>query len=70
MHVFKAGVLYFALVFAAGFVLGTVRTLWVVPHVGVRTAKLLEAHSAEMQAADGSAPTLNIILKRRFPPAS
>jgi len=43
MQVFKAGVLYFALVFAAGSVLGTVRTLWVVPRVGVRTAELMEA---------------------------
>jgi hypothetical protein len=39
----KAGVLYFALVFAAGFVLGGVRTLWVVPRLGVRKAKLAEA---------------------------
>jgi hypothetical protein len=39
----KAGVLYFALVFAVGFVLGTIRTLWVVPRLGVRTAELMEA---------------------------
>jgi hypothetical protein len=39
----KAGVLYFALVFAAGFVLGAIRTLWVVPRLGVRTAELMEA---------------------------
>ena len=38
----KAGVLYFALVFAAGFLLGTVRTLWIVPRLGVRTAELME----------------------------
>jgi len=40
---FKAGVLYFVLVFAAGFVLGTIRTLWAVPRLGVKTAELMEA---------------------------
>jgi hypothetical protein len=42
MQVVKASVVYFALVFGAGFVLGTIRTLWVVPHVGARTAELME----------------------------
>jgi hypothetical protein len=41
--VLKAGALYFALVFGAGFVLGTVRTLWVVTRVGTRMAELMEA---------------------------
>ena len=39
----KAGVPYFALVFDAGFVLGTIRTLWVVQRLGVRTAERAEA---------------------------
>jgi hypothetical protein len=42
MRIVKAGVLYFALVFGAGFVLGTIRTLWIVPVLGARTAELLE----------------------------
>jgi len=42
MPIVKAGVLYFALVFGAGFVLGTLRTLWVVPRVGTRMAELME----------------------------
>jgi hypothetical protein len=39
----KAGVVYFVLVFGAGFVLGTIRTLWAVPRLGVRKAELAEA---------------------------
>ena len=39
----KAGVLYFALVFAAGFLLGTIRVLWITPRTGTRTAELMEA---------------------------
>jgi len=42
MQVLKAGALYFALVFVVGFVLGAIRTLWLVPRVGTRTAELTE----------------------------
>jgi hypothetical protein len=42
MQMVKAGVVYFALVFGAGFVLGTIRTLWVVPRFGTRMAELME----------------------------
>ena len=31
------------LVFGAGFVLGTTRTLWIVPRIGTRMAELMEA---------------------------
>ena len=40
LQILKAGVLYFAFVFGAGFVLGIIRTLWVVPRVGTRMAEL------------------------------
>jgi hypothetical protein len=43
MRILKAGLLYFVLVFGAGFMLGTVRVLWIVPSVGTRIAELLEA---------------------------
>lgn len=42
MQSLQAGLAYFILVFAAGFALGTIRTLWVVPRVGARTAELME----------------------------
>jgi len=42
MRVLTASSLYFALVFGAGFVLGVVRTLFVAPHVGTRSAELME----------------------------
>jgi hypothetical protein len=42
MQILKAGVLYFVLVFGAGFVLGPIRILWVVPRLGTRMAELME----------------------------
>jgi Ca2+-transporting ATPase len=43
MQLVKAGVLYFALVFGAGLVLGPIRELWAVPRFGQRIAELIEA---------------------------
>lgn len=40
--VLRAGTAYFALVFAAGFVLGSIRVPFLVPRLGERTAELLE----------------------------
>ncbi len=42
MQILKAGMLYFALVFGAGFVLGPIRIFWVVPRFGTRMAELME----------------------------
>jgi hypothetical protein len=41
-RILKAGLAYFALVFAPGFLLGTVRVPFLVPHLGVWVAELLE----------------------------
>jgi len=38
-----AGAVYFAIVFTVGFALGAIRTIWVVPRLGVRKAELIEA---------------------------
>ncbi len=43
MQILKAGILYFTVVFGAGFLLGPIRILWVVPRLGTRVAELLEA---------------------------
>ena len=43
MQILKAGMLYFVFVFGAGFLLGPIRILWVVPRLGTRVAELLEA---------------------------
>jgi hypothetical protein len=41
--VLKAATSYFLLVFGAGFILGPIRVLYIVPRFGVRTAELMEA---------------------------
>lgn len=43
IQLLKVSALYFAGVFAAGFVLGVIRTLWVTPVLGTRAAELIEA---------------------------
>ena len=43
MRALKAGVIYFLLVFAVGWVLGPIRELWAVPHFGRVAAMLSEA---------------------------
>ena len=43
LTILQSAALYFGMVFGAGFVFGVIRTLWVVPLVGVMWAELLEA---------------------------
>ena len=43
MHALKAGLTYFLLVFALGWVLGPIRELWAVPRFGRVAALLIEA---------------------------
>jgi len=42
LRIIQSAALYFALVFGAGFVLGVIRVLFVAPHLGARTAELIE----------------------------
>lgn len=41
-RVLRVAVLYWAIVFALGFVLGTIRVLWIAPALGLMTATALE----------------------------
>ena len=43
MRILRTGVLYFLVVFGAGFVLGPIRLFWPVPRFGPRIAELMEA---------------------------
>ncbi|TAD74130.1 MAG: hypothetical protein EAY70_11640 [Sphingomonadales bacterium] len=40
--ILRAAIAYWAVVFALGFVLGTIRVLWVIPLVGLIPATLIE----------------------------
>jgi hypothetical protein len=42
MKILKTGLLYFAALFSVGFVLGTIRVIWLVPELGTRRAELME----------------------------
>jgi hypothetical protein len=42
MRALKAGIIYFLLVFLVGWILGPIRELWVVPHLGHMAAMLSE----------------------------
>jgi len=50
-QVARAGLAYFALVFGAGFVLGPLRILFLVPRVGGRAAELLDLPVVDARAA-------------------
>jgi hypothetical protein len=43
MRALKAGLIYFLLVFAVGWILGPIRELWAVPHFGRMAAMLSES---------------------------
>lgn len=40
LQILKGGTLYFILVFASGFLLGTIRTLWIAPNFSTGKAEL------------------------------
>ena len=42
MQLFKVALVYFAIVFGTGFVLGLFRVLWLIPRFGERNAELIE----------------------------
>jgi hypothetical protein len=42
MNIAKPALAYFAIAFGAGFLLGPIRVLWLVPQVGERAAELIE----------------------------
>lgn len=41
-NILKLSLIYFLLVFGCGFILGTIRTLWLLPHLSTRSAELIE----------------------------
>lgn len=69
LQILKVGAAYFAFVSGTGFVLGTIRTIWIVPRIGTRVAELAEApfmlvaifYAASYEVRTVSLPSVTVV---------
>jgi hypothetical protein len=70
LNILKAAVVYFALVFGAGFILGPIRILFIVPRFGVRQHDDHEHHWKFHQFGQATAPRTNRMGVSSLPPGA